>query len=110
MSEPQPDLVPRCRAGDEAAWRELVAHYTRKVFGVAYRFVGKVDDAEDLTQEIFVKVYQSLDRYRPGEGNFTTWLMTLARNHAIDDYRKRDRKSTRLNSSHRLTSRMPSSA
>ena len=66
MIEPQPDLVPRCRAGDEAAWRELVALYTRKVFGIAYRFVGKVDDAEDLTQEIFVMVYQSLDRYRPG--------------------------------------------
>ena len=95
MSEPQPDLVPRCRAGDEAAWRELVALYTRKVFGVAYRFVGKVDDAEDLTQEIFVKVYQSLDRYRPGEGNFTTWLMTLARNHAIDDYRKRRQERSR---------------
>ena len=90
LSEPtEPDLVPRCRAGDEAAWRELVARHTRKVFGVAYRFVGRVDEAEDLTQEIFVKVYQSLDRYRPGEGTFTTWLMTLARNHAIDDYRRR---------------------
>jgi RNA polymerase sigma-70 factor (ECF subfamily) len=54
-----------------------------------------VDDAEDLTQEIFVKVYQSLERYRPGEGTFTTWLMTLARNHAIDDYRKRRQERLR---------------
>ena len=97
MNEPASDLVDRCRAGDEAAWRELVAHHTRKVFGIAYRFVGKVDDAEDLTQEIFVKVYQSLDRYRPGEGNFATWLMTLARNHAIDDYRKRRQERLRRN-------------
>ena len=95
MSEPASDLVDRCRAGDEAAWRELVAHHTRRVFGIAYRFVGKVDDAEDLTQEIFVKVYQSLDRYRPAEGAFTTWLMTLARNHAIDDYRKRRQERLR---------------
>ena len=75
MSEPQPDLVPRCRAGDEAAWRELVAHYTRRVFGIAYRFVGKVDEAEDLTQDIFVKVYQSLDRYRMGIAPYKTWLL-----------------------------------
>jgi RNA polymerase sigma-70 factor (ECF subfamily) len=95
VSEPASDLVERCRSGDEAAWRELVAHHTRKVFGVAYRFVGKVDDAEDLTQEIFVKVYQSLDRYRPAEGSFGTWLMTLARNHAIDDYRKRRQERAR---------------
>ena len=85
MSDPESDLIARCRSGDEGAWRELVAQHTRKVFGVAYRFVGKVDDAEDLTPEIFVKVYQSLDRYRPGEGSFATWIMTLARNHAIDD-------------------------
>jgi len=97
VSEPEPDLVQRCRSGDEAAWRELVAQHTRRVFGIAYRFVGKVDDAEDLTQEIFVKVYQSLDRYRPGEGSFTTWLMTLARNHAIDDYRRRRQERLRRN-------------
>ena len=110
MSEPQPDLVPRCRAGDEAAWRELVAHYTRRVFGVAYRFVGKVDDAEDLTQEIFVKVYQSLDRYREGEGHFTTWLMTLARNHAIDDYRKRRQERARRTDDPAVLETFPSAA
>jgi RNA polymerase sigma-70 factor (ECF subfamily) len=108
--EPQPDLVPRCRSGDEAAWRELVALYTRRVFGVAYRFVGKVDDAEDLTQEIFVKVYQSLDRYRPGEGNFTTWLMTLARNHAIDDYRKRRQERSRRTDDPAVLETFPSGA
>jgi RNA polymerase sigma-70 factor (ECF subfamily) len=48
-------------AGDEAAWRELVTLHTRRVFGIAYRFVGRVDEAEDLTQDIFVKVFQSLD-------------------------------------------------
>ena len=110
MSEPASDLVDRCRAGDEAAWRELVAHHTRKVFGIAYRFVGKVDAAEDLTQEIFVKVYQSLERYRPAEGSFGTWLMTLARNHAIDDYRKRRQERSRRTDDPAVLEAFPSGA
>jgi RNA polymerase sigma-70 factor (ECF subfamily) len=82
------DLVPRCRAGDEVAWRELVTRHTRKVFGLAYRFTGRVDEAEDLTQEVFVKVYQTLGRYRESDGPFGGWLMAVARNHAIDHYRR----------------------
>jgi len=83
------DLVPRCRAGDEVAWRELVTRHTRKVFGLAYRFTGRVDEAEDLTQEVFVKVYQTLGKYRESDGPFGGWLMAVARNHAIDHYRRR---------------------
>jgi RNA polymerase sigma-70 factor (ECF subfamily) len=83
------DLLPRCRGGDEVAWRELVARHTRKVFGLAYRFTSRVDEAEDLTQEVFVKVYQTLGRYRESDGPFGGWLMAVARNHAIDHYRRR---------------------
>jgi RNA polymerase sigma-70 factor (ECF subfamily) len=83
------DLLPRCRVGDEVAWRELVTRHTRKVFGLAYRFTGRVDEAEDLTQEVFVKVYQTLGRYRESDGPFGAWLMAVARNHAIDHYRRR---------------------
>jgi RNA polymerase sigma-70 factor (ECF subfamily) len=82
------DLVPRCRAGDEVAWRELVTRHTRKVFGLAYRFTGRVDEAEDLTQEVFVKVYQTLARYRESDGPFGAWLAAVARNLAIDRYRR----------------------
>ena len=89
MSEGDDDLLERCRRGDEAAWNELVGRYTRRVFGLSYRFAGRADEAEDLTQEVFVRVYQSLDRYRSNEGAFGTWLMTVARNHAIDHYRRR---------------------
>jgi len=89
------DLVGRCRRGDETAWRELVARHTRRVFGIAYRFVGRVDEAEDLTQDIFVKVFQSLDRYRESDGAFSTWVGTVARNHAIDDYRRRRQERAR---------------
>jgi len=83
------DLLPRCRNGDEGAWHELVSLHTRRVFGLAYRFTGRVDEAEDLTQEIFIKVYRTLDRYREADGPFPGWLMTVARNHAIDHYRRR---------------------
>ena len=95
MTESDGDLLQRCRAGDESAWRELVARHTRRVFNVAYRFVGRVDEAEDLTQDVFIKVYQSLDRYRQDEGSFTTWLMTVARNQVIDDYRRRREEKRR---------------
>ncbi len=81
-------LLPACRDGDEAAWRSLVELHTRKVFGLAYRFTGRVDEAEDLTQEVFVKVYQTLHKYREADGPFGAWLMAVARNHAIDHYRR----------------------
>jgi RNA polymerase sigma-70 factor (ECF subfamily) len=89
LIDPEHDLLRRCRTGDEPAWRELVSRYTRRVFGLAYRFTGRVDEAEDLTQEVFVKVYQSLDRFAETEGSFPAWLMTVARNQAIDHYRRR---------------------
>jgi RNA polymerase sigma-70 factor (ECF subfamily) len=89
------DLVSRCRNGDEGAWRELVARHTRRVFAVAYRFTGRVDEAEDLTQEVFVKVYQTLDQYRVGDGAFGAWLGVVARHQAIDDYRRRRQERQR---------------
>jgi RNA polymerase sigma-70 factor (ECF subfamily) len=89
LTETENDLLRRCQRGDEPAWRELVSQYTRRVFGLAYRFTGHVDEAEDLTQEVFVKVYQTLDRFAETEGSFPAWLMTVARNHAIDHYRRR---------------------
>jgi RNA polymerase sigma-70 factor (ECF subfamily) len=95
LTESDSDLLQRCRAGDQSAWRDLVARHTRRVFNVAYRSVGRVDEAEDLTQEVFIKVYQSLDRYRQAEGSFTTWLMTVARNQVIDNYRRRREEKRR---------------
>lgn len=88
MTQSDLDLLPGCRSGDETAWRMLVERYTRKVFGLAYRFTGRADEAEDLTQEVFVKVYQTLHRYREADGPLGAWLMAVARNHAIDNYRR----------------------
>jgi RNA polymerase sigma-70 factor (ECF subfamily) len=101
------DLLPRCRAGDEVAWRELVTRHTRRVFGLAYRFTGRVDEAEDLTQEVFVKVYQTLGRYRESDGPFGGWLMTVARNHAIDHYRRRKQERLRRTDDPALLEAMP---
>ena len=95
LSETESDLVRRCRGGDEAAWRDLVALHTRRVFGLAYRFTGRVDEAEDLTQEVFIKVYQTLGRFEAASGSFGAWLMTVARNHAIDHYRRRRQEQRR---------------
>jgi RNA polymerase sigma-70 factor (ECF subfamily) len=96
LSDDDGELLRRCRNGDESAWRGLVQKHTRRVFSIAYRFSGRVDEAEDLTQEVFVKVYQSLARYEPAAGAFTTWLGTVARNHAIDQYRRKREERSRV--------------
>ena len=85
------ELVRRCRAGDGAAWEEIVQTYSRRIYNLAYRFTSRADTAEDLTQEVFIRVYRSLDQYNPKQGDLQNWLMRLARNLVIDDYRKRQR-------------------
>ena len=85
------ELVRRCRAGDGAAWEEIVQTYSRRIYNLAYRFTSRADAAEDLTQEVFIRVYRSLDQYNPKQGDLQNWLMRLARNLIIDDYRKRQR-------------------
>ncbi|MDX6528105.1 MAG: hypothetical protein QOH41_395 [Blastocatellia bacterium] len=85
------ELVRRCRAGDGAAWEEIVQTYSRRIYNLAYRFTSRADTAEDLTQEVFIRVYRSLSQYNPKQGDLQNWLMRLARNLVIDDYRKRQR-------------------
>lgn len=85
------ELVRRCRAGDGAAWEEIVQSYSRRVYNLAYRFTSRADSAEDLTQDVFIRVYRSLDQYDAKQGDLQNWLMRLARNLIIDDYRKRQR-------------------
>ncbi|MGI8555427.1 MAG: RNA polymerase sigma factor, partial [Pyrinomonadaceae bacterium] len=85
------DLVRRCRAGDGGAWEEIVTTYSRRIFNLAYRFTSSVEAAEDLTQEVFIRIYKTLDQYDSKQGNLSNWLMRLARNLIIDDYRHRQR-------------------
>lgn len=88
-------LVERCRLGEEAAWRELVSRHGRRVFAIAYRFVGRSAEAEELAQEIFVRVFRRIGDYREGQGTFSAWLGTLARHQAVDHYRRRRQERLR---------------
>ena len=81
-------LVERCLSGDTAGWEELVRVHTRRVYGLCYRFTGSDAEAQDLTQEIFLRVFRSLKSYRLNEGSFVTWLTRLSRNLLIDNYRR----------------------
>ena len=79
-------LIQRCLRGDQTAWELIVKQHWRKVFNVAYKFVGKHDEAEDLTQDIFLKIFRSLDTF-DRRANFQTWLISVSRNLCIDHYR-----------------------
>ena len=85
------ELIKRARGGDGAAWEEIVSLYSRRIFNLAYRFTSSVSGAEDLTQEVFIRIYKTLDQYDPKQGDLSNWLMRLARNLIIDDYRHRQR-------------------
>jgi RNA polymerase sigma-70 factor (ECF subfamily) len=85
---PQPidQIIQRCVSGDQAAWEAIVRMYRRKVFNIAYTFVGTHDAAEDLTQDVFLKLFKSLDTF-DRRANFQTWLISVSRNLCIDHYR-----------------------
>lgn len=92
MAEGDLELITRCRGGDTDAWEQIVREYSRGVYKLAYRFTSRHESAEDLTQEVFIRIYRSLEQYDPELGDLSNWLMRLARNLIIDDYRKRRRQ------------------
>ncbi len=102
-SEPAPargdhseaDLVQRCLEGDAAAWDTLARVYWKRVFNTAYKFVAQFDEAEDLTQEIFLKLFRALPTY-DRRASFETWLTRVSRNLCIDRYRRRRREEERF--------------
>jgi RNA polymerase sigma-70 factor (ECF subfamily) len=81
-------IVERCLRGEESAWEDLVKVHTRRVYSICYRFTGSDASAQDLTQEVFLRVFRSLQSFRTGEGSFTVWLGRLTRNLLIDHYRR----------------------
>jgi RNA polymerase sigma-70 factor (ECF subfamily) len=80
-------IIRDCLDGNEGAWKMLVDLYSKKVFNMAFQFTGSFQESEDLTQDIFVKLYRSLDKFEMGK-NFTAWMLTLAKNYLIDEYRR----------------------
>jgi RNA polymerase sigma-70 factor (ECF subfamily) len=79
-------LIEQCLSGNQAAWETIVRQHWRKVFNVAYKFVGKHDEAEDLTQDIFLKIFRALATF-DRRANFQTWIISISRNLCIDHYR-----------------------
>lgn len=96
--EQEQELLDRCLAGEDSAWEALLSAYTRKIYNLCYRFTGRMEEAEDVTQEIFIKVFQTLKTYQAAQGSFSTWLNRVARNHLVDHYRRarKDRVTSSL--------------
>ncbi len=81
-------LVRRCVAGDAASWEEIVRRFNRRIYNICYRFAGGADDAEDLTQEVFIKIYRTMASFDSGKASFNTWVTTVTRNLLVDHFRK----------------------
>ena len=81
-------LVRRCIAGDAVAWEEIVQRYNRRIYNICYRFAGSPDAAQDLTQDVFIKMFRTLSSYDVERGAFMTWVTTITRNLLVDHFRK----------------------
>ena len=81
-------LVERCLQGDDSAWETIVGYYGKRVYNLSYRYVNRRDEAEDLTQDIFIKVYQNLKSFHPDMGSLQNWILKIGRNLIIDRYRQ----------------------
>lgn len=86
------DIVKRCINGDKELFAELVSRYKNLVYSVILRMVTDNEEANDLAQEVFIKVYKNLDKYYP-EYKFSTWIMKITTNHVID-YRRKKKQDT----------------
>ena len=82
------ELVKRCLRGEDTAWSALLQTHTRKIYNLCYRFTGRTSESEDLTQEVFIKIFQTLKSFDAAQGTFVTWLHRVARNHLVDHYRR----------------------
>lgn len=81
-------LLERCKAGDELAWEALVRQFQARVFGIAFHYTGNSEDARDLAQEIFIRIYRHLDLCGD-EGMFVPWMIRISRNACIDHLRRK---------------------
>ncbi len=86
------ELILECRAGNGASWETLIKRHQDRILNLAYQFTGNKEEARDVAQDIFVRLYMKKDHYLPGKP-FKTWFNSLARNLCIDHYRRgvRDR-------------------
>ena len=83
-----PQTVRRCLDGDSVAWAELVRAHHKRVYGLCYRFTGSATDAEDLTQDVFLKIYSNLGSFDTARGSLQVWIATMTRNLLVDNFRR----------------------
>jgi RNA polymerase sigma-70 factor (ECF subfamily) len=81
-------IVRRCMDGDSGAWAQLVREHHRRVYGLCYRFTGSPADAEDLTQDVFLKIYSNLASFDTSRGSLQVWITTMTRNLLVDNFRR----------------------
>jgi RNA polymerase sigma-70 factor (ECF subfamily) len=90
-----PQIVRRCIDGDSGAWAEMVRTHHQRVYGLCYRFTGNGADAEDLTQDVFLKIYSNLGSFNGARGSLTVWITTMTRNLLVDNFRRtRNQRAT----------------
>jgi RNA polymerase sigma-70 factor (ECF subfamily) len=88
-------IVRRCMNGDSGAWAEMVRTHHKRVYGLCYRFTGNATDAEDLTQDVFLKIYSNLASFDAGRGSLPVWIATMTRNLLVDNFRRtRNQRAT----------------
>jgi RNA polymerase sigma-70 factor, ECF subfamily len=88
-------IVRRCIDGDSGAWAEMVRTHQKRVYGLCYRFTGNAADAEDLTQDVFLKIYSNLGSFDAARGSLPVWISTMTRNLLVDNFRRtRNQRAT----------------
>lgn len=110
--EPDAQLVQLCLRGDGPSWEELVRRHARRVYNLCYRFTGNSSASEDLSQEVFLRIFRTLPSYRPEQGAFPTWLTSVTRNLLVDHYRRtrRDRLTDSIDDAMPQLEEKPSAA
>ena len=86
-------LLERCRDGDELAWEALVRHYQARILGLAYHYTGNREEARDLAQEVFIRIYRNIHLCKGAE-MFMPWVIRIARNLSIDQKRRKSARPT----------------
>ena len=91
MGQNEQELLKRAKAGDVAAFEELVEGYQKKLFSLAYRIVGNPEDAADMVQEALIRIFRSIAKFKE-QSSFSTWIYRITTNVCLDELRKRKNK------------------
>ena len=96
MSQTDEQLIMECREGDGGAWETLIKRHQDRILNLAFQFTGNREEARDVAQDIFIRLYMKKEQYLPGKP-FSTWFNSLARNLCIDHYRRRVKERAVVN-------------